>query len=79
MDKETILIVLGVLLFFAIAFELVGTTIYLIEKNLVCPQFADSTEKLTKYNFWAGGCFVQLENGQWIRSSKYIGANLENK
>jgi len=74
--------ILFIVLFFGLLLIIVVGTInglsYLVEKNIQCPNFSKSVEKPVKYNFWAGGCFVQLDNGQWIKSNKYIGANVEN-
>ena len=38
---------------------------YLYEKNIQCPRYSKNTELESKYDLWAGGCFVNYE-GQWI-------------
>ena len=42
---------------------------YLFDRFIICPQFAKSVDLPYKYNFLAGGCFIQF-NGQWVRSDK---------
>ena len=43
------------------------------EKFVFCPNFAEVTQLETKYNFWAGGCFVRTEEGKWVNTRNYIG------
>ena len=52
-------------------------TVYLIGKNVACPRAGQALEMPHKYDFWAGGCFIQMDNGQWIRVENYRGANIE--
>jgi hypothetical protein len=42
---------------------------YLYESNIYCPNFGQNVGLEYKYNYWAGGCFVNYE-GQWIRSNQ---------
>jgi hypothetical protein len=80
MDKEEIKIVILVILL--IVFLVVGTcgvvflADYLITKNITCPNFAESVNLDSKYNFWAGGCFVNYE-GQWIPADNLRAGKLD--
>jgi len=49
---------------------------HLIDKNIVCPNFGKSVQLETHYNFWGGGCFVEMENGARIHKCKYQGVIL---
>ena len=49
---------------------------YSVEKNIYCPNFGRSSELEVKYNFWAGGCFVNYQ-GQWIRSNNLRAGKLD--
>lgn len=70
--------------FLGLAFLLIGIiggvtclAVYGTDKYITTPQFGKSVQKPVKYNFWAGGCFVQLENGQWVSCENYKGVRLE--
>ena len=56
---------------------LVVLGVYLTDKYIATPNFGRSVQKPVKYNFWAGGCFVRLDNGQWINCDNYQGVNIE--
>ena len=79
MDDTKISLIIGLIMIGIVLgiFVITGGITYLIENYLYCPNFGEEAEKEVKYNFWAGGCFVQLDNGQWIRSNKYFGGSLE--
>lgn len=63
-----ILIATGaVIAFFAIS----GVAIFLYEKNLQCPAFARNVERPYRYDWFAGGCFVQTREGQWVAAKNY--------
>jgi hypothetical protein len=47
-------------------------------KYISCPNLGNSLQKEVKYNYWAGGCFIKLNNGNWISSNKYNGVSLED-
>ena len=49
---------------------------YGVDKYIVTPQFGKVVQKQVKYDFWAGGCFVKMDNGQWIQCTRYQGVNL---
>jgi len=49
---------------------------YLIDKNIICPNFGKSVQLETHYNFWGGGCFVEMENGAKIHKYNYQGVIL---
>lgn len=51
-----------------------GLIIYLIDANHTCPRFAQQVKLSYRYDFWAGGCFVKVRNGQWVRSKNYWNA-----
>jgi len=51
-------------------------SVYLMDRFILCPNFGEEVELPCKYNFWAGGCFVQLDSGQWIRVDNFHGVNL---
>jgi len=51
--------------------------LYLQDKYLVCPRYGNIIEKNVKYDFWGGGCFVEMDNGQWIDRFNYQGINIE--
>ena len=76
MDKEfliflgSILLVLGIILGLSFCIE------YIIDKYVVTPRFGVSIQKPVKYDFWAGGCFIKMDNGQWIQCTHYQGVNL---
>jgi len=46
-------------------------SVYLVQKHLVCPRFGQATERPVRFDWWAGGCFVQTNNGQWVRTNNY--------
>lgn len=50
---------------------------YFLNKNILCPKFGNAIEKNTKYDFWAGGCFVEMDNGQYVQKYNYQGVNIE--
>ena len=49
---------------------------YTTDKYIVTPRFGEAIQKQVKYDFWAGGCFVKMDNGQWIQCIHYQGVNL---
>ena len=58
-----------ILIFILIVFAL----IYWREKYVYTPQFEEAVGKPTKFNFWAGGCFVKIDNKTWVPCENYIG------
>ena len=58
-------------------FGIVFGIIYLIDKNVSCPSYSRAIDKNVKYDFWAGGCFVELDNGQYVQRMNYQGVTLE--
>ena len=50
---------------------------YVTYKYITCPKYGNAIEKNVKFDFWAGGCFVEMDNGQWIGRHNYKGFNLE--
>jgi len=75
--KEFIVILIAFCITFIIL-SVIGTSIFLIDKFIACPQFAKSVDLPYRYNFWAGGCFVQF-NGQWIRSGNFGGVQIKGQ
>lgn len=69
--KDIKFVIMLTFIVFAIL-SFVGIPVYLVEKNIYCPRFAQEVNLESKYNFLAGGCFVEY-NGQWIRSSNLYG------
>ena len=51
--------------------------VYLIEKNITCPNFEKAVNLPTKFNFLAGGCFVEINEGEWVRTKNYQGVNIK--
>ena len=37
-------------------------------KNVLCPKFSESIQLPTKYNFWTDDCFMETENGNWVKN-----------
>lgn len=70
--KITILVICGSI----VAILLVGVGIYLVEKNIYCPNVGESINLEYKYNFWAGGCFVNYQE-QWIPSDNLRAGKLD--
>ena len=71
---------LFIIIFIVISFVTCGLYIgYLITKNITCPAFSKTVNKPTKYNFWAGGCFVEIKPGIWVGTNKYHGVELDQK
>jgi len=66
-------VIIATILICAGLIALVLIPAYLIGKYTSCPHFAEATGLPTKYDFWAGGCFVQLEGGQWVLTENYQG------
>lgn len=50
--------------------------VYVVDKNVVCPNYAKSVNLEYKYNFCAGGCFVNYQ-GQWIPSDNLRAGKLD--
>lgn len=74
--KEEILItflVVTLVVTFFVAFSVYIT--YLFEKNITCPRYYKSVNLEGKYDFWAGGCFVNYK-GQWIPRSNLHGGKI---
>ena len=69
MDKETIGYIIFIILVLSIVIGGAVLGVYLVEKHIQCPNFAQSVQLESKYNFWAGGCFVNYD-GQWIDSNQ---------
>lgn len=71
------------MIIFAVGMFLIGVTIalivigtfalpgYLISKNITCPAFAESVELTSKYNFWGGGCYVEVQPNEWVKRDDY--------
>ena len=76
MDKEDILFGLSIFIVILIFIGVMIGGIYLLEKNITCPRYADSVGLESKYNFWAGGCFVNYQ-GQWIPSDNLRAGKLD--
>lgn len=51
--------------------------LYLMDKNIMCPKLGESLKLNTKYNFFAGGCFVEIKTGEWILEDNYQGINIK--
>jgi len=79
--KEFFPVIIAIFLLMGLAMAIIGLTIglptYLIDKNISCPKLSESLERPTKYDFWAGGCFVQDTSGQWVRSSNYHAVDIQ--
>jgi len=75
--KELFLAIMVAFLFLGITIVVVSSSIYLVNKNISCPKLSESLERPTKYDFWAGGCFVQDTNGQWVYSSNYHAIDIQ--
>ena len=56
--------------FTALTAGLVGGT-YLFNKHYGCPHFAAAVQRPYKFDFIAGGCFVQTIQGQWVHERNY--------
>jgi hypothetical protein len=56
---------------FSMLIALVEVGDYLYDKNLACPRFAENIERPYKYDWFAGGCFVQTATGQWVAEKNY--------
>lgn len=59
---------------FAIVFAAAGVLAFMAygyEKNVSCPAFGAAVDRPFKYDFAAGGCFVQARNGQWVQRGNY--------
>ena len=70
-------IILMIIIVFTIAVVLT-TPFYFLDKNVYTPNFGKEVQKEVKYNLFAGGCFMRMDNGQWIKCGNYNGINLEN-
>ena len=47
--------------------------IYLADKYISCPNIAKETGLETKYNFWAGGCFIKIGKDTWVSVENFYG------
>lgn len=52
-------------------FVLTAISDYLYESRVSCPAFGAATGRPVRYSFWAGGCFVEAPNGQWVHTDNY--------
>jgi hypothetical protein len=72
-DIKVLIIMFLVILFLILFFVSVLIFVdHFLDKNVFCPNFGQEIGMPTKYNFFAGGCFVQTKEGNWIPTSKYI-------
>jgi len=73
---EIILTIFFIIVAIGIVVTILVWGIYFFQKNIQCPQYGDSVHLEYKYNFWAGGCFVNYE-GQWIRGGNLRAGKLD--
>ena len=78
MDKELVIIVLSVVITVAIVIGGTFGTGYFLEKYVICPRIGEQLDMPYEYNFWAGGCYVQMDDGQWVRMANYRGVSIED-
>jgi hypothetical protein len=55
------------------------TLAYLSQKYISCPAFGRAVDKPTFYSFWAGDCYVRLDDGTIVSQETYGGVNIENQ
>lgn len=60
----------------AVIIAMVLLSAYLIEKNITCPRYGESVQLESKFDFLAGGCFVNYK-GQWIPSKNLRAGQLD--
>lgn len=70
---EIICFILIVCVVVCVFFTITGTISYFYGKNVYCPRVGENLNLPVKYDFWGEGCYVQLENGQWIDNDNYRG------
>lgn len=75
--KEFMVIAFSITIVMIILMLAVVIPITIVDKEVFCPNFGKAIEKNVKYDFWAGGCFVELDNGQYIQKMNYQGVNIE--
>lgn len=73
MDEFAVFLLIIMLLFLIV----LPAGIISINKYWHCPRYSVALEKETKYQI-GQGCFLKLENGNWIPLEKYQGINIEN-
>jgi len=77
--SDAILIIGMIIILMSIVGIIVGLFFwgaYLFDKNIACPNYSKATKLETKYNFWAGGCFVNYK-GQWIPAENLRAGKLD--
>jgi hypothetical protein len=71
-DTKTVFLIVGTMLIGVIIFiGLIVGADYFWVKNVTCPAFGQSVERPIKFDYFAGGCFVEAPNGQWVHTSNY--------
>ena len=65
--------VLIFLIIILICFVFVPLISYTVEKYIYTPNFRKTVKRPVRYNFWAGGCFVNIGGNNWIPCDKYVG------
>lgn len=75
--KEFIAIIIVGIIAIVLILTTVIIPVSIADREVFCPNFGKATEKNVKYDFWAGGCFVELDNGQYIQQMNYQGVNIE--
>ncbi len=75
MNKKEIIFILTTVLGLILFVIIFVYSVYLLDKNIVCPNFGKSVNLEYKFNLLAGGCFVNYE-GQWIPSKSLRGGKL---
>jgi len=73
---EDICIALGVI--FGIIMLCVGLYAldYLLDKKVFCPKFSENVQLEYKFDYLAGGCFVNYD-GQWIKKESLRAGNFD--
>ena len=75
MNKDLIIDLSLILLVLIIPTILILVGQYLFDKYITCPRFAHAVNLPYKYDWIAGGCFIQY-NGQWIPSDNFGGVKI---
>lgn len=75
--KELVIFIVIFILVTGVVAMVVWGGLYYLEKNITCPNFGKAVNLPTKYNFWAGGCFVEFKEGEWIPKRNYQGVNIK--
>ncbi len=64
-------VIVPLIFLLTLALLLALPTAYLIGKYITTPNFGKAVGRPVKYNFWGGGCFVNVGDNNWVECENY--------